>query len=1176
MYRPALIIGLGGTGVLTLRHLKAQLLASKERKLPPQVKLLALDTVKEEKESAETSGKMQIAALRTELDPGEYFWIGGDVYDFVRQIDRGEHPHIGSWFQAQPYLQSLPRAAFTLERGAGQLRQFGRLAIFYDVQAPARSAIYNLLNRALNDIRGTGFFQTVDVFLVASVAGGTGAGMFVDMAYLVRQVAKVDHQLGIRLRGFLVLPEAFSKIPGGVKPPMRARAFACMRENQRFMVDFQYEHGYPMYYHDSGSGGVWRSTIKTKLFDFLYHVDGQSHRNPLTNVLPEYGITAAIADAITAMLDRGNEEGENVYDRHASNVIKQASEMGLSMGDERSTSFDSAVGGYSLLLPMHQITSWLAHRLALEALDTLLVPEQKDEDGYPIRLSAEANAEFPGVRGRSDAPRFLQANEIQSLRREGESVLNTPFWREVERVAASYSERDDSMVQELSSREAQEWERHLDPPGSTSEILTMRQRVQRELESRLEEEVPPNQRGESAGSALDRILRGVEQYKGYHLGREDTRTGQRVGGQYREALREYSRIQQERYRLMLQLECENILNGGLNPDDPSSVHRGGKPGYLQDMLEGLEEILGRFLKAMNAAQAAREERGERQAAVSMAHTARQTLEEKPGGLFGGRRRKAYLQAEQKLINTEKTRIIESVVRELVNEMLEHTRQLRESIQQWAAQLGIGYDSLYSYLLRGERQIRDAIQAENQVPVREFVWDKDYLEYLYDKYARQLHEGVDDFLARFTWHYEQQHRGSKEVYAFRPAVSVPQEEELERMGLQNQERNLELLLAPARRVFADVWKQESILKYLKDRRFPDPNKLADRLAEKADILLSAGGKSVVPANYLHVAFGTDPSERDYLEAVRRRLENLTQARGKLNDIVNSANPFAFRIVHTMDLIPLEEISAYRNAEPDYWAYSGDLDTPQQQRGKLGRETLHLFPAEVNATRMEDRIPSRLQMKPRALHNDIVLQLENMADFKMFVLAYTYGLIHRARQEGASGGHENFWMLDLPPEETDSVRGQIPPLTLYLTRPVAGRFPDIVEAMKTWNYQRRDVRPDKNLPIPYDRVQKALRTVKQRILAEMEAEGADIDDAVFRDRASKMDEKHKQTFKRYWLERSYLQQKQEELRAVIRQEKTIGGRAERPSLLEQDAAIAIFMTLDEEIEGLNMEMDDLLRG
>ena len=225
MYRPALIIGLGGTGVLTLRHLKATLLASqegqKERKLPPQIKIIALDTVKEQEESARTSEDKQIAALRTALEPGEYFWIGGDVYDFVREIDQGRHPHISSWFQASSYLKSLPRAAFTLERGAGQLRQFGRLAIFYDVSAPARSSIKNLLTGAIDEIRKTGHFTMLDVFLVASVAGGTGAGMFVDMSYLVRQIAKTA-QLSVRLRGFLVLPEAFSSIPGGVKDSMPA------------------------------------------------------------------------------------------------------------------------------------------------------------------------------------------------------------------------------------------------------------------------------------------------------------------------------------------------------------------------------------------------------------------------------------------------------------------------------------------------------------------------------------------------------------------------------------------------------------------------------------------------------------------------------------------------------------------------------------------------------------------------------------------------------------------------------------------------------------------------------------------------------------------------------------------------------------------------------------------
>lgn len=1166
MYRPALVIGLGGTGVIALRHLKAQLLASKERRLPAQVKIIALDTVKDEKQSAQTEGETQIAALRTELEPGEYYWVGGDVYDFVRQVDREEHPHIGSWFQARTYLDSLPRAAYALERGAGQLRQFGRLAVFYDVSAPARSSIYSLLDRAINDIRKTGFFQTIDVFLVSSVAGGTGAGMFVDIAYLVRQIAQLDHQLTIRLRGFLVLPEAFSAIPGGVKPAMRSRAYACMRENKRFMVDFQYEHGYPMYYHSSGQGGVWHSAIHTKLFDFLYHVDGQSQRNPLTNVLPEYGVTAAISDAVAAMLDKAREGEEDVYDRHTTNVIAQASQMGLTIGDEKTTSFDSAIGSFSLSLPMYHITEWLAHRLSLEVLETLMPFTKKDEDGYPTALADDANAEFPGVRGRDVASRFLQAGEMQSLR-TGERVTSTPFFQEVARVALNYRPQDETIVKELSSREAQDWELHLDPPGTTPEVAAVRQRVQQVLNRRLEDEVPVNQRGESAGSGLDRIQRGVETYKGYQLGREDMRTGQRVGGQYRLSLDEYVRVQLERYRLLLQIECENVLNGGQNPDDPAAIQRGGKIGYLLDMLDGLQEILGRFLKAMNEAQALREERGEKQAAVSTAHAARQELDANPGGIFGGRRRKHYLDAEQELIAVEKTRIIEDVVRNLVDATLQHTRQLHDSAQKWAELLGIGYSSLYGRLLRGERHIRDAIRAEQQVPVREFVWDQGYLDQLYDKYARELRSGIDDYLAQQSWRYEQQRVGVKDIYAFRPFIHVTDDESQNRLGMENQERNLGLIISSARRIFANAWEQESILKYLMSRRFTTPNGLADHLAARVDVLLNAGGASVVPANYLHVAHGTDPSERDYLDAVRRRLESQTKARGRLNDVVNSADRFTLRIVHTLDLIPLEEVGSYRAAETDYWTQAGEVEDGRGIRGRLGRETLHLFPAEVNAARLETRIPGRLQIRHRALHNDIVLQLEDMDRFRLFVRCWAFNVILRGRQEGAGGGYENFWSLSLPAEETTSVRGSEPPLQVYLTRPAPGE-PDVVEAMKTWNYQRRDVRTDVNLPIPFDRARRSVRVARDLAIKQLQSNGGTINELAIRERAEMLPQAERERFNRLWLERHYLQDKQQELEKEIRNDQV--------GLLARDAAIAQFMVLDDDINSLNIAMDDLLKG
>lgn len=104
MLKPALIIGLGGTGVMTLRHPKTQLLASKNRDIPQHIQLIAFDTVRDEMQSASKPEETGIAAFPAQLEPGEYFWIGGESYNLVREVAQGKHPHINSWFKARSYL----------------------------------------------------------------------------------------------------------------------------------------------------------------------------------------------------------------------------------------------------------------------------------------------------------------------------------------------------------------------------------------------------------------------------------------------------------------------------------------------------------------------------------------------------------------------------------------------------------------------------------------------------------------------------------------------------------------------------------------------------------------------------------------------------------------------------------------------------------------------------------------------------------------------------------------------------------------------------------------------------------------------------------------------------------------------------------------------------------------
>ncbi|NLS80057.1 MAG: hypothetical protein GXY76_22685 [Chloroflexi bacterium] len=1177
MYRPALVIGLGGTGVLTLRHLKAQLLASQERRLPDCVKLLALDTVRDKDRSAETEGKAKIAALRTELAPGEYHWVGGDVYDFVREVEQGQHPQIGSWFQARQYLQTLPRASFTLEDGAGQLRQFGRLAVFHDVDAPAASAINSLLNKAIDDIRRVQQITTLDVFLVASVAGGTGAGMFVDIAYLVRQIAQQAHRTAVQLKAFLVLPEAFSAIPGGVKRSMRARSFAGMRENRRFMVDFQFEHGYPMYYHASGEGGIWRSAIKTKLFDVLYHVDGQSVNNPLTSVLPELGVTAAIADAITAMLDRSPDQSEDVYARHTKNVM---AEQNRGEDADRTASFDSALGTFSYILPMHHISELLAHRLAVESLTALLAPAEKDEQGYLRSLKPDASEEAPGVRGRDVAARLLTSAEIQS-NAALERIAVPGLINELARLAHEYRPNDDAVSQQIASQDAAYWQGQMDPPGEDQKVVNIRNRAMATLNSRLIDDVPANQRGESPAGAVDRIAEGVERYKGTHLGREDLRTGQRVGGQYRKALDEYAEIHLDRFRLMLETESENILNGSLLPDDPLAKQRGGKLGHYLDFLDGVEGLLGRFVKALEGAQKLREERQDKQTAGVAARTALDDLKAKPGGLFGGRRRQAYLDAEQQVIDVEKVLIGEQAIRALVDRMTQHTVQVHESAMAWAKALGLDFESLYGRLLRGERQIQGAIAVENQVPVRQVVWDEGYIDELFARYTRatesEKNTGVDTYLGRLSWKAEKRRVGVRDEYGISLLLTLPNSEPT-RLGRENLDRTQELLLAPARQVFAPMWQQESILTYLRMRLYKNGDQLAAELARRADVLLQHRGSTVVPANYLHAAHES-ADERQYLRVVQGALEDLTKARGKLNDVVNSSDRFALRLVNTKDLIPLDEMASYQQAELDYWSQGGEVDDGQGSRRRLTRETLHIFPAEVHAARFEARMgTSNLEIKTRALHNDVVLQMEDLERFQLFAQAWAYGLIRSDISE-RQGTKENYICLDLPERRLDIMTKE-PAVKMQLTKPKAGPV-DVVDSMMTWNYRQLDQTLDVFREIPYSRVAEAIDEKRKETIAGA-VEQLKIDEAAISSALTKMKPAEADEFKRLLAENAYLADRQGGIKKIdlhldpTRQDYAAARAALGKADPKQDAYIALYLAMEDNRESLDVRMRDILRN
>ena len=1068
----ALVIGLGGTGQWVVTFLKKDLQEA-HGEIPEGVILRAFDTVR-------SAGRVRVGAQATQgrqerveervvagvrLEPGEHIHVGGFVKDYVKEVAEGKHPHVGSWLQADYYLRNLPDNSFYLDEGAGQFRQFGRLAVFYDLRAITLARLYGQLNDTIRQIQLATNVRNLQVFIIGSLAGGTGAGMFVDVAHLVRQIARNQAHMEVTLRGFLVLPDAFGAIPAGpiIMKGMQARAFAAMRENKRFAVNFKWDLGYPMHYQRSGEDPILRSAVKGRLFDYLYYVDGHRPNYPLHGIKLEDGVAPSISDMLSTVLD---EDASAAFVEHGRNL--EAVVVAKGMSKER-TPYYGTLGTYSIVFPIDHFLSGFSHRLGLEVLELLLAPAARDEQtGVPTRLAADRNREDEGAAGRNAVRRFLRATQIADPNDPASVVENTLLTGEIERIARLYDPResDTALIAELTSRTLPEWSRIFTPPGTAPDVQVARERAEAVLGVELTDEVPPSnivKPKERTSDGAVRIEEGVRFFKNMYLGAEQTDTGQRVGGRYREALGEYSQVHVGRFQRMLEFRMQDILNGRSTTDPVQA--RGGKLGYLRDFLDGLYADLDTASGVLARVVEIRRDQGfGRRDAIASAEASLADMKASRDDTrpIIGRAHKtqaAYLAAEQTLIDLHKTEIMEQALAETLRQMRDLVESALQSVDGWIESLALHREGLYATLLRGRQQVEANRDADADVEVRLILGarkagreeDEEYRrfrEYEQERYEQYVRGGQADRLAQILaglrWNTEVRR------VAGQPRLSVAlsfQERDAAAARFlvpETSRSNAEIFLAGCRQAFAEARATESVLNYLLRSFSDNPAVLADRLFERSGPLLARDGGAPVPANYLRVHHGQTSEETSFLRTVIARLasRSLIADPDKFARLVNSSDRFKCTLVYTLEVIELDEVSAYKNYRQEYLGYRGE----QQLQGSR-RAVLHVFPAEVNATGLEERLPE-LDQAVRLLDDDVVLQLEDQDKTRLFLLCYAYGLVNRHSWTEGDRMREVYRVQWDPVDEQD--RGEV-----WLTDPETSTEPRLLETLMTFNYVGRDV-------------------------------------------------------------------------------------------------------------------------
>lgn len=395
-------IGLGGTGISCLRELKKEVY----NKLKPDadnsdipnykhIKFLALDT---DAGSLGDTGSIDTIDSNT-----EFFNIS--CPDITGLLDRittlKNEPHLKWLKTADPKSGISGLSILNASAGAGGVRQIGRLLLLQSSRAFTQK-LEQIITAARAGLPGD---VPLNIHIFTGLGGGTGAGTFMDVCYLVQYVLKKAGLYGqAQTCGFFFLPDVnVSKAPSTeVKEYVKINGFAAMKE-----LD------YAMNY--SSNGGEWNqiydgftiisSDAPVKLAHLITATaaDGAIRDNGY-----DYAMRVVVDYVLEFMTKPYIPEGKNANDgiftieSHIAN-IKRCMEM---VPKKYGACYDYCVlGASNTYLPYKEITTYLASKI-FESFNYLNknIPNENDLDlfihsnGLKYEdISRELNSQLPTV-----------------------------------------------------------------------------------------------------------------------------------------------------------------------------------------------------------------------------------------------------------------------------------------------------------------------------------------------------------------------------------------------------------------------------------------------------------------------------------------------------------------------------------------------------------------------------------------------------------------------------------------------------------------------------------------------------------------------------------------------------------------------------------------------------------
>lgn len=424
---PAMFIGIGGTGSRIVDRIaaRASRLPHWESQLRPLTSFLSIDTNELDQHKLRhvpEGNRINIAAF-DKARVIEGFRRSQEV-QALQWLDRGYQPRPG------------------FKPGAGQIRVEARLGFFYH-SPEIRQRLQQIVKESLRP--GITWRQSnppkYNVYVFCTLAGGTGSGAFLSVAYLIDAVVRAQNWQPRVIGNLLLSTLMLDTVGPELHPDIHANTYAALKELEHLTkLDYKQvkEEGRTSelfaYWRDDNSREVTRVRSRPFFLGFLF--DRPPHLG-----LPDP--EAAIADAaylqvFTPVID--NLAGE------LDNYEKTMEELTRFPGDLRDVGLGytknfGAFGATALVLPARDLLEYSALRFAAQAIRSQITfgvdPSDPADDRARALARLAVDYSDPKFLNLSDEGREREIHKafvasVQEMgRQDAQQELTEGFWYEL-------------------------------------------------------------------------------------------------------------------------------------------------------------------------------------------------------------------------------------------------------------------------------------------------------------------------------------------------------------------------------------------------------------------------------------------------------------------------------------------------------------------------------------------------------------------------------------------------------------------------------------------------------------------------------------------------------------------------------------------------------------------------